>query len=257
MPSIHSITIYPIKSFDGHSVSKAAVLSSGALAYDRRFALVDQWGKYVSGKSCAAIHRLRAKFSDDLSTVTISCGNHVEEFVLDNECDALAEFCSELLEQKCRVIENEDGGFPDDSELPGPTLVCTSTLKAVCNWFGELELDEVRRRFRFNLEIADAPEFWEDGLVPELQKLRRFRVGEVVWQGSGICRRCIVPTRNSLTGDRTDNFAREFVRRREESLPSWAPSDRFDSFYRLGINTRLDSEADTQFVQVGDTIEVL
>ena len=257
MPSVHSITIYPIKSFDGREVSAATVLPSGALLHDRRYALVDKWGKFVNGKNCPEIHRIRAKFNEELSSVMLSCGANAQSFALEDDSDSLAEFCSELLGQKCRLISNLDGGYPDDSESPGPTLVSTSTLMAIGQWFDGIELDEVRRRFRFNIEIADAEEFWEDGLVPELQKLRRFRIGGLVWQGSGICRRCVVPTRDSLDGAVSADFAKEFVRRRQEMLPDWAPRDRFDTYYRLGVNTRLDSEADEQVLQVGDAIEVI
>lgn len=257
MPLIHSITVYPIKSFDGHQVSAATILPSGALVNDRRYALVDRWGKYINGKNCPAVHRIRAKFDDELSVVTISDGGHSAQFTLEQDSDSIAEFCGEALGQKCRVIANTDGGFPDDCESPGPTLVSTSTLKLVGKWFDAMDLSEVRRRFRFNLEIADAEEFWEDRLVPEMQKLRRFRIGSLVWQGSGICQRCVVPTRSSLDGEVTANFAREFVRLREKTLPDWAPRDRFDTFYRLGVNTRLDSEANEQILRVGDSIEVI
>ncbi len=256
MPTIDRITVYPIKSFDGHEQKTSAVLPSGALASDRRYALVDAWGKYVNGKNCPDIHRIRAGFSDDLTQVTLSGDGRSEQFNLAKEANGLAHWCGEILGKSCRLIENQDGGFPDDSESPGPTLVTTATLEVIRGWF-ELDLDEVRRRFRFNFEVADTPAFWEDGLVPETRQLRRFRIGDLVWQGSGICRRCVVPTRDSRDASVTAGFAKEFVRRREETLPDWAPSDRFDTYYRLGVNTRLDSEAQENVVQIGDSVEIV
>ncbi len=257
MPTIDRITVYPIKSFDGHEQTKSEVLANGALANDRRYALVDSWGKYVNGKNCPRIHRIRSIFSDDLTQVTLSCDGRSEQFTLTEHADGLALWFGEILGQKCRLIENQDGGFPDDSESPGPTLVSTATLEAIRGWFDDLDLDEVRRRFRFNFEVANTPAFWEDGLVPETRQLRRFRIGDLVWQGSGICRRCVVPTRDSQDGSVTAVFAKEFVRRREETLPDWAPRDRFDTYYRLGANTRLDSESNAGVVQIGDSVEIV
>src|SRR5260221_7990325 len=59
-PRLHRITIYPIKSLDGVSVDQVAVLPSGSLAGDRRFALLDRDGKFVNGKRTAAVHQIRA-----------------------------------------------------------------------------------------------------------------------------------------------------------------------------------------------------
>jgi len=261
MPSLARITVFPIKSLDGHELSECQVLSSGALAGDRRYALVDGWGKFVNGKSCSAIHKIRASFSDELQNVTLSSGGQQETFDLATEQEALAAWCSVVLGKKCRLIENSDVGFPDDCDSPGPTVVSTATLETVANWFEGLDLPEVRRRFRFNLEFSEAPAFWEDGLVPEEytkeHKVLRFRLGDLIWQGHGVCQRCVVPTRDSSNGKVTAGFARNFTQRREETLPNWAPAERFDHFYRLGVNTRLDSEDHGNVLRVGDSIELI
>lgn len=257
MATVRRITVYPIKSFDGHDLESTKFVSSGGMVEDRRFALVDSWGKYINGKTCAEIHRIRAVFEDDLQAVVLSCEGSEQRFELPRQGDELAVWCGEALGKKCRLTENADGGFPDDSELPGPTIVSTATLEAVAAWYNDVGLDEVRRRFRFNIEIGNTPAFWEDGLVPEIGQVRRFRIGELVWQGSGICKRCIVPTRDSLDGSSTAGFAKDFVRNREQALPAWSPPRRFDTFYRLGVNTRVESETDDQMIRCGDLIEVL
>lgn len=257
MPAVQRITVYPIKSLDGHELQTSSVLSNGALVGDRQYALVDGWTKYVNGKNCPEIHRIRAQYSDDLQTVTLSFEDNIETFSLTSDQERLANWCSEVLGRSCRLIANADGGFPDDSESPGLTLVSVGTIRKMTEWFEELNLDEVRRRFRFNVEVDDATAFWEDRLVPESQKVRRFRIGDLVWQGSGICKRCVVPTRDSQSGDVTANFARQFMRLREEVLPEWAPKERFDTFYRLGVNTRLDSNGENLATSVGDQVEVI
>jgi len=254
-PTLDRITVYPIKSLDGHDLQMSQVLSSGALAEDRRYALVDGAGKYVNAKNCAAIHNIRARFSDDLKQVTLSSQGQESAFKMASEQELLAAWCSEVLEVKCRLVENVVDGFPDDSISPGPTLVSTASLAAVASWFEGLDLAEARRRFRFNLEVASVPAFWEDELVSELQQVRRFRVGEFVWQGQGICRRCVVPTRGSRNGVVSVGFARDFSRRRQETLPAWAPASRFDHFYRLGVNTGLETGGHGHSLRRGDAIE--
>ena len=255
--TLRRITIFPIKSFDGHDVKTAKVLSSGALAGDRRYALKDNLGRYVNGKQVAAIQRIRARFSDDLSNVTLSCDGQSETFTIDPGNDTLANWCSAILDKKCRLVEDINYGFPDDLESPGPTLISTASLSEVSNWFEDMDLDEARKRFRMNLEVDSTIPFWEDQLVTERLKLRRFRVGDIVWQGRGICQRCVVPTRRSDGSEVISGFSRHFSQRRQNGLPDWSPTERFDHFYRLGVNTVLDSVDNGNIVRVGDTVELI
>ena len=255
-PTIARITVYPIKSLDGHELQSSQVLSCGALVGDRQFALVDSWSKFVNGKTSPEIHNIRSTFTDDLQEVELSCGQERKNFSLETEQEQIGQWCSEYVGKKCRLIENRDGGFPDDSDAPGPTLVSTATLEAVSTWYEGVDLAEIRRRFRFNLEVADTPPFWEDGLVPPEHAVRRFHTGDIVWQGYGVCRRCVVPTRDSLDGSTTAGFARQFTDRREQELPDWAPRDRFDTFYRLGVNMRIESDADAAVIRIGDPVSI-
>ncbi|MGI9429664.1 MAG: MOSC domain-containing protein [Bythopirellula sp.] len=255
MSSLSRITVYPIKSLDGHELTSCKVLPNGALAGDRRYALVDAWGKYVNGKNCAAIHGIRSTYCNDLKSVTLAHDLRQETFQLETEQAGIAHWCSEVLEKKCRLIENDDGGYPDDCDSPGPTVVSTATLALVASWFDWLDLDETRRRFRFNLELSEVPAFWEDSLVAEAHQVSRFRLGSLTWQGHGLCQRCVVPTRNSQDGAVAESFARDFVRYREEALPAWAPRERFDHFYRLGVNTRIDLGDQGGTLSVADPVE--
>ncbi len=251
------ITIYPIKSFDGLDVTTAKVLASGALTSDRRYALKDNLGRFVNGKQHAAIQRIRARFSDDLKNLTLSYDGQTKTFAFDPENDALANWCGEILGFKCRLVEDVDYGFPDDLQSPGPTLISTASLLEVTNWFNGIDLDEARKRFRMNLEVDSTIPFWEDRLVAERLKPRRFRVGNMVWQGRGICQRCVVPTRRSDGSEATPGFVRHFSQHRQTTLPDWSPIERFDHFYRFGVNTVLDSDESGNILHVGDVVELL
>lgn len=255
MPALSRITLFPVKSLDGHTVDRASILPSGALENDRRFALVDSWGKYINGKLYPEIHRIRARYSDDLKHIHVSHENSERTFSLENEAQAFADWCGDVLQRKCSVIVNNSGGFPDDSESPGPTLISTATLKKIASWFDEVDLEECRRKFRMNFEIDSDVAFWEDRLVtPNKNQVLRFQIGDITWQGRNSCQRCIVPTRNSLTGDSTPSFAKTFAKYRKDSIPEWAPLECFDHYYRLGINTALDTVSTNNTVAIGDSL---
>lgn len=264
MPRLTRITIYPIKSFDGLELASAEILPGGALQHDRRWALVDAWGQFVNGKRCQTIHQIRAVFSEDCRQVTLRDADREATFFLNDEPAAIAAWCGAILGQKCRLVENAEVGFPDDCEAPGPTLISTATLEVVSAWFAGLSLEETglsleetRRRFRANLEIDAGEPFWEDRLVGERTKIRRFRIGDTVWQGRGVCERCVVPTRDSHSGAARPGFARQFSELREAALPDWSPVERFDHFYRVAITTGLDSIPGEPLLRVGDSVEAI
>jgi uncharacterized protein YcbX len=61
-----------------------------------------------------------------------------------------------------------------------------------------------------------------------------------------------VPTRDPRSGEPRREFAKTFARRRQETLPRWAPAGRFDHYYRLATNTR--PAADACKLKVGDPV---
>jgi uncharacterized protein YcbX len=254
MPKLCRITIYPIKALDGVDVSAARVLSNGALENDRRWAIVDSQSRFVHGKQTAAIHAIRASFSERLDRVSLSADGRNGEFRLPEDADAAAQWLSDALQVKCRLIENAAGGFPDDNDSPGPTLVSSSSLAAVAGWYSGVDTDEMRRRIRANLEIDAAEPFWEDRLADDGLVSPRFTVGPVAYRGRTICARCIVPTRESQTGRGDPSFTRTFVERRELELPAWSPAEQFNHYYRLAINTAADWVGPDAVIRVGDEV---
>jgi uncharacterized protein YcbX len=155
-----------------------------------------------------------------------------------------------------KVLENGETGFPDDTEASGPTVIAAETLDDIADWFPQLTADEVRLRFRTNLELADAEPFWEDRLYSEPDTPIRFRIGDVEFEGTNPCQRCVVPTRSPRTGNVHDGFARLFENRRFETLPYWATRSRFDHFYRLATNTRIVPGTHGT-IRIGDEVEIL
>ncbi|MFQ3619001.1 MAG: MOSC N-terminal beta barrel domain-containing protein [Cyanobacteriota bacterium] len=261
VPHISRLFIYPIKSLDGVEITSAAVLSSGALKGDRQFALFDQSGQFVNGKRYAKIHAIRTEF--DLSADTVSFyisdtkakGDILPDtFHLEQDQDAIEGWLSAYFGFPVYLRQNLEMGFPDDTQSPGPTIVSTATLEAIASWYPDLAVEEVRARFRANVEIAGVPAFWEDRLFAAEDRTVAFQIGAVRLLGVNPCQRCVVPTRNSKTGVADPGFQKTFVAKRQETLPNWAERSRFNHFYRLTVNTRLGAPCSGGAIATGDPV---
>lgn len=285
MPTLERITIYPVKSLDGHAVDAATVLPSGALADDRRWRLVDAAGGVVNAKRCGLFAAIRAEFDLDGPAVTLrvdpaavaaaglptadrtrlrllAAASAGEPFPLVPGPDGPCAWLGEALGQEVFLEERPDGGFPDDTDAAGATLVAAATLAAVGRWFG-IDVAEARRRFRTNLEVGDCDAFWEDTLAspaaspppPALGELpadlpvdpyadlpppepRSFVVGQVGFRAANVCRRCVVPTRHSRTAAITPHFRDAFEAWRRRELRADVDAGGWGRLYRLAVNTR-------------------
>jgi uncharacterized protein len=242
MPAtLDRITLFPIKSLDGVDVTTATIRPSGALQHDREFALIDADQKIVNAKRTGQIQCLRSTFDLAQWTISLSAPSAptVTTFHLDTDRPRIERWLSDYFGFLVSLIQNTDTGFPDDLASPGPTIVSTASLEAVCQWYPGASLEDMRRRFRTNLELTDVPAFWEDHLFDQAELPRPFTIGQVAFQGINPCQRCIVPTRKAHTAESTPQFQKIFRAGRAASLPPTVNRDRFDHFYRLAVNTKI------------------
>jgi len=317
MPTLDRITIYPIKSLDGLDVFECCVLASGGLENDRRWRLVDMDGRVLNAKRSPLFSAIRAEFdlderlvtlwidpasiaaaalpADDLARLRGLAGHpggqrsaHTlvrDAFHLVPGQGGPCEWLSEVFGVGVLLQERAEGGFPDDRDASGPTLVSTATLVEVARWFG-FDLAESRRRFRANLEIGRCDAFWEDTLAsparpklqPSLRDLpadlpvdlpadpyadlpppepREFSIGDVRLMATNVCRRCVVPTRDSRTGAVTEHFRDAFEARRSREMRADVDAATWGTLYRLGVNTSVRAggrEGDRRAVAVGSRI---
>jgi hypothetical protein len=158
-------------------------------------------------------------------------------FSLESQLNELMLWLSEFLKCHVRIEENCNGGFPDDPQASGPTVVSRSSLVQTATWFKGLNEQQLRLRMRANLELGDCEAFWEDRLFAETSEVL-FRIGEVRFAGTNPCARCAVPSHDPHTGERSTSFQATFSENRRNLLPAWAARGRFDHFYRFAVNTR-------------------
>ncbi|MCS7014896.1 MAG: MOSC N-terminal beta barrel domain-containing protein [Gemmatales bacterium] len=259
MPVLSRIAIFPIKSLDALECEEVSLLPTGPLTGDRRYALFDEKGRYVNGKRQAAVHRLRVEYSRDLKSVRIRVVGHSEcrEFDLERDAALLENWLSDYFGFRVFLRRDDKLGFPDDVEAPGPTVITQASLLSVAEHFG-WDLPQSRGRFRANLEIADAEPFWEDNLYAGEQEVVRFRIGEVMLEGTNPCKRCVVPTRDVWTGEVTPHFVERFIEWRRAHFPVWAEPSRFrDTMYRFMVNTRPVPGQTGKTLRLGDSVTIL
>ncbi|WP_135829225.1 MOSC domain-containing protein [Halorussus halobius] len=273
-PTLERIAVHPVKSLDPETPERVRLVERGALAGDREFAVVDAPadaahdrasasvagdGDYVNGKRTAAVHRLRSSFDPDARTLTLRVQGEQESrtFGLDGDRSDLNDWLSDYFGYPVSVRREPAGGFPDDDDAPGPTVVSTATLREVASWFPDVDLAGARRRFRASLEIGGVPAFWEDRLYADSGEVVAFEIGGVRFEGVRPCSRCVVPTRDPDTGEPTEGFRETFLERRESTLPEWADSDRLDHYYQLMVNTRVPESDWGAEIAVGDEVRVV
>ena len=259
MAHLAGIALFPVKSMSAVPVPAARVLRSGALDGDRSIGLFDSAGKFVNGKRTAAVHTLRMSFDAPLRNVQLGRANdeHTRTLHLDHDREAIHAWLTEYFGFPVVVQEDTAAGWPDDTDSPGPTLISTATLREVARWFPELALDEVRARFRTNLEIDGVEPFWEDRLYGPAGTCVKFRIGDVEFHGINPCQRCAVPPRDTSTGELYPRFSQTFRDMREKMLPPWADRSRFNHFYRLAINTVVPATEAGKTIRCGDRIELV
>ena len=234
------------------------ILQSGALAFDRRWAIFDANGRFVNGKRTPVIHKIRSSTDLQSERVRLWTEDGVigeQTYSLKTEREAVESWLGRVFEFPVYLKEDGSTGFPDDVKSPGPTIISVSTLRAIGQWF-HLPLEEVRARFRTNIEIDGCEPFWEDVLFGTRGATSPFRVGSAYFEGVNPCQRCIVPTRDSRTGLGDGSFVSSFRKLREQTLPSWSARDQFNHFYRAAVNTRLVKRGMKPTIHVGDEIEI-
>ena len=314
MPHLSGITIYPVKSLDGISLSEATLAPSGALMHDRRWRLIDTEGRVVNAKKTARFHSIRSQFEgmdDDSSKmlqpaaryfVTLWIGHDLSETSDDSQSaqtfplipgpEGPCEWLSDALREHVFLEERVEGGFPDDRDALGPTVISIETLSEVARWFGWNDA-EARRRFRMNLELTAEPNrlsadesqdsglfydpFWEDSLACPVQKINSisslsegdesldyfpvgepdaFSIGGIEFRPTGACRRCVVPSRDTRTGKQITLFRDVFEARRYRGLRQDVDTRDWQDYYRLGLNTSVLRSHAGGRLAIGDELKL-
>lgn len=264
MARLERLRVYPIKGLSGIDVETARILEGGTLAHDREFALFDSDSEVINGKRTARVHDLSIDFDPETATLIgedaaseeVTAGDDAGgRFDLDREQgrDRAERWFGSVFDLEVTLNRDRSLGFVDRREM-GPSVVSTATLETLASWFEGMTVESARRRLRANVEVSGVPAFFEDRFVGE--DAPALDIGGVRIEGVTPCGRCVVPQRDPDTGEPTPEFRERFLRKREETFPSWADVEAFDHFYTLMIiGDVLDSDRG-ETLSVGDPAEI-
>ncbi|MDB9310523.1 MOSC N-terminal beta barrel domain-containing protein [Aphanizomenon sp. CS-733/32] len=79
---------------------------------------------------------------------------------------------------------------------------------------------------------------------------------DVRFLGINPCQRCVVPTRDTYTGEAYPNFQKIFGQKRQATMPTYVNTAQFNHFYRLSVNTRVPVAEVGKIITLGSSIEI-
>ncbi len=258
-PVLSRITIYPVKSLDGMDLQNAVITDGGCLLHDREYAISDEAGNFIIGKSNQQVHSLRSQVDFEKDTISFCTVSETvwRHFHLQKEKLAIQSFLTDYFGVKTLLLQNKNGRFMDMPDISGITVLSTSSLKEVSTWFNNMDLDETRKRFRATIEIEGVPAFWEDHLFSKEGSGIEFKVGEVTMFGMSPRARCVVPTRNPKTGERIPGFSKSFSRHRASTLPQGSTLEKYDHHYYLSVNCYIPVTEIGKRIEIGNKINII
>lgn len=254
-PVVSKIFIYPIKSFDSLELTEVKIGNS-CLLHDREFALFNTEGKYVNGKRTPRINELRSEF--DLSNYTVAFhseeNSETEKFSLLNDKIFIEKYLSDFFGYKVFLKRNENGRFLDIPDDSGITVSSKASFEKLTDYFPDISIMQMRSRFRANIEISDTEPFWEDRLFSQPGSITSFRINDVNLIGISPRARCIVPTRDTVSGVTYPRFTKIFTEARKGTLPEWSELDKFDHYYYLNVDVSIPESEYGKEIKVGDKV---
>jgi uncharacterized protein len=258
-PVVNRITIYPVKSLDGISLQKAQIGNGGCLLHDREYAIVNSNGKFIKGKNNDLIYLLRSVI--DFENEIISFRHQLEtdwnHFHLQNDKMQIDEYLSSFFNLEVTLQKNSEGKFLDEPVISGMTIVSTESMNMVSVWFNDMPLEETRKRFRANIQIAAETAFWEDQLFFEQGTAIEFKIGEITLYGMSPRARCVVPSRHPQTGEAIHGFQKTFTQQRINTLPQWSTLEDYGHAYYLSVDCYIPPKAFGKWIAVGDEVTII
>ena len=212
--TLSAITLYPVKSLAGISVSRWPVTKTG-LQYDRKWMLIDQDRQFLSQRKLPHMALIKTALTDShlilsapgmesLELVLASTdGEIIDSTIWHDHCDARRvsaeadQWLSHFLKQDCRLVYQPDemirpvdpdyGRATDNVAFSDgfPFLIISENSLVSLN--RDMQLNLPMTRFRPNLVISGCAAYAEDSW-------REISIGGIDFRLPKPCSRCSVPT---------------------------------------------------------------
>lgn len=205
------IHVAPIKSLRIEE-RRSVVLTARGIADDRRFAIVDENGRWLNAKRVPSFVAVRPEFDGDRLTLHLPDGRRVSDVVeLGDPVDVniyrhrvsahevlgpFTEALSAVDGRAARLVRLDEAGSGVDRAGEGGavTLLSVGALDAIAE-AAQADGGVDPRRFRMNIGIAGVPAHAEDAWIA-----RQVRIGDAVVVPLGNVGRCAVTTLDPVTG---------------------------------------------------------
>ena len=230
MNALHTLTsihTYPIKSLGGVSLAEAVVQPRG-LQYDRRWMLVDDSSRFVSQREIAELALLGTALEAPFLVVFSKKNPALRlQIPLEPEVAVMPEIPVQIWNDQClaRVYAAETNRWFSEQLGPSVRLVymADSTQRMADSHYapedmpvsfadgypflliGQASLDGLNSRLEQPLPMNRfRPNFVVESSIPhEEDNWRNFRIGNQPFRGVKPCARCIIPTTNQDTAQRS------------------------------------------------------
>jgi len=265
--------IHPVKSLRACPVAAAEVDALG-LVGDRRFLVVDEFGRFLTQRTLPRMARVATALSADTLTLSADDAGEVRvsraadpaaprravsiwksEGLQAEDCgDAPAQWLGDFLGLKVRLVrigpafqrlvlkaKARAGDIFNFADACPFLIISEATLGDLNDRLtaqGQAALP--MNRFRPNLVVAGCPAFAEDTWP-------RIKAGGIVFRAAGPCSRCPITTTDQLTGERGKEPLRVLATYRRD------PKDPTD----VNFGQNLIHETKSGTLHLGDTVEVL
>lgn len=222
MRSIARINVTPLKGTMLHHPDRVELTPEG-IPDNRRFFLVDEGGALFSAPDLGPLVQVRAELSGEHLTLTFPEGHVVEDAVQTGGEALVVDFygrpvdavvvegpfsaaISSYAQRPLRVVRSIRQG--DGSDVHRLSLVSRASVAALAAG-ADHEGDLDARRFRMDLELDGCEPYEEDTWDG-----RRVRVGSAVVRIHGQVPRCVLTTKDPVTGLKDFDTLRQIARQR-------------------------------------------
>jgi len=258
VPHLSKIRIYPMKSLDPVELTEAEI-GVRSLRFDREFAMLALDGKFVNGKRTGRVNELKAQFDLKKGVISLSprTTGAIQQFELREKNRELEAYLSEYFDTEIVIVHRTKGELMDIPGTSSITVLSEASLQSVQRDIGNGSLENIRLRFRANLELSGVDPYWEDQLFKGNGEGVAFKIGDVNMIGVSPRARCNVPPKDPLTGETNKTFVKQMMQSRERNLPADSNLKDYGHFYHLTVNTYLSESEKGKILRVGDPIEIL
>ena len=212
--TLSAITLYPVKSLAGISVTRWPVTKTG-LQYDRKWMLIDKSAQFLSQRKLPQMALIKTALTDrhlilsapgmeNLSLPLVPMdGDVITSTIWHDQCEARSvspeadQWLSHFLNLDCRLVYQPDEmirpvdpQYADDTDTVAfsdgfPFLIISENSLVSLN--RDMQLNLPMTRFRPNLVISGCPGYAEDSW-------REISIGAIDFRLPKPCSRCSVPT---------------------------------------------------------------